>query len=99
MSQFLNERIFGGAVPRLEDGGDIQEVHGQIVDICRRIEAAESMFDLADSEEIIDACSYQIKTLRAYLDHLLRCAKGAPAPAAALEQPDEQRERIGGTMG
>ena len=96
MSQCQYGRLMGRDV-QLEDGNDSREVRGQIVDICRRIEAAESMFSLADSDEMIDACAYQIKTLRAYLDHLLRLAKGEPA--AVLQEPEAERERIGGTMG
>lgn len=77
MTDYLNRPVFGKAAG---DAKDAQELREQIAQVCYEIHMAESMFNLAESDELLDASIYQIKALRAYLDFLLRSAKEQQAP-------------------
>lgn len=77
MTESLNKPLFGKDVG---DSGDARALREQIAQVCHQIQMAESMFNLAESEELLDASIYQIKALRSYLDFLLRAAKSGQYP-------------------
>ena len=82
-----------------------RQLKEQITAVRRQIVLTESLFNFSDSEELTDACIYQLKALNAYLDHLLKAVRGKDGqPTSGPVAPVKQeayitQERIGETMG
>lgn len=105
MQSRLEDRTAENGLHKQMHEENTRQLKEQIAAVRRQIVLTESLFNFSDSEELTDACIYQLKALNAYLDHLLKAVRGkegqpTSGPVAVAEQESYQvQERIGETMG
>ena len=62
----------------------------KIRDVCRQIECVQDCFDLAEDEDLLDAYSYLLLSLKARYRYLLRTARECEKLALSGSEPIQQ---------
>ena len=60
------------------------EIHEAIREVCTRLEMVNSRFEMESDSDLIEACIYEMESLRARYRYLLRTAKNRGVKAEGL---------------